>query len=287
VTREPASSNSRELAIGLAIQSPRPPGEVARELLDGVALREDPDVLARGPISKGALSEFAGVALEGSDAASAYLAAAPGETLNLSTAEIAAFQKLAADPAATAAPKDAVERLLRGQLLARYQAYTAGGLGAIAPYARGSREERPGEDLLAATRASRFFAAHAPRMLGVLTDYPKTRPADLREHYQWLVYDAHGSRVFVLGHFVGLQDGDAWSVAARHFYVSGTYNAEQNLALLIPTDGGGTLGLVLTRVSTDQVAGFGGSAKRSIGERLMAKALSALAERSRGAAQTQ
>jgi hypothetical protein len=285
VTRDPQTSNERELAVGLAIRIRRAPAELARELLDGLALRQDPNVLAHGPISTGAIQEFAGVGLESADAARGYLEARPGEALNLSADEIAAFQALARDPGATSDPRARVEPVLRQQLQARYRAYAEAGLAGMAAYARGgSREERPGDDLLAATRASRFFEKHAPGMFAVLTGYPRTPPAALQERYQWLVDNAHGERVLVLGHFLALPDGDAWSVCARHFYVSKTYNAEQNLALLVPTQDGTTLALLLGRVSTDQVAGFGGGAKRSIGRRLMEQTLTALAERIRKAA---
>ena len=284
VSRTVANSNERELAVGLAVKIDRPPADLAKELLSGLAQRQNPDVLGRGAIKSGDIAEFAGVKLKDAAAAQAYLSVKPGDSLNLSSAEIAAFQALAKQPAAASDPKAAVEGLIRQQLQARYQAYAAKGLAGIAPYARASGEARPDQDLLAATRASKLFAKYAPRMVQLLVDYPKSRPANLDERFQWTLYNANGQRAIVLVQFLALPDGDAWSVAARQYYVSASYNAEQNVMLLVPADEGGTVGIALSRVSTEQVAGFGGSMKRGIGSKMMADTLSGIAARVRQAA---
>jgi hypothetical protein len=283
VTREVKASNARELAVGLAIRIPGPPATLAKSLLEGLALKENPDILEKGPIQSGSLAEFAGVHID-ADTARTYLAAAPGSALNLSSAEIAVFHGLAGQPAAQSDPVGAVEPALREQLLGRYRAYRAKGLAGIAPYARGgSKESRPAEDLAAATSASRLFIRYAPGMAHVLATYPASRPPELVEQFRWLRYRAHGSEPFVLSQYLELQDGSAWSVAARQFYVSTSYNAEQNIALLVPTDDGATVAIQLGRVSTDQITGFGASARRSIGSRLMADTLAKLAEAVAGA----
>jgi hypothetical protein len=283
VSRTVASSNERELAVGLAVKVDRPPAELAKQLLGGLAQRQNPDVLKRGTISSGALADFAGVKLKDAAAAQAYLSAKPGSALNLSAAEIAAFQALAKQPTTSTDPKKAVEGLIQQQLQARYQSYNAKGLAGIAPYARASGEARPAEDLLAATRASKFFAKYTPKMLQLLTDYPKGRPSDLDEREQWAVYNANGARAIILQQLFALPDGDAWSVAARQYYVSTSYNAEQNLMLFVPAAEGGTVAFMLSRVSTEQVAGFGGSMKRGIGSKMMADTLSGIAARVRQA----
>ena len=282
-TRTVANSNERELAVGLAVKIDRPPAELAKQLLDGLAQRQNPDVLGRGAITTGALSEFSGVKLADAAAARAYLAARPGTALNLSAAEIAAFQALAREPATSADPKKAVEGLIRQQLQARYQSYNAKGLAGIAAYARSSGEARPDQDLLAATRASKFFAKYTPKMVQLLTEYPKGRPSGLDERQQWALYNANGARAIVLSQLVALPDGEDWSVAARQYYVSTSYNAEQNLMLFVPASEGGTVAVMLSRVSTEQVAGLGGSVKRGIGSKMMADTLSGIAARVRKA----
>ena len=283
VTRTVSNATERELAVGLAVRIQSPPAELAKQLLDGLSLRENPDVLSRGAISTGALQDFAGVKLQDAAAAQAYLQAKPGSALNLSAAEIAAFQALAKQPAASSDPKGAVESLIRQQLQARYRAYVAKGLEGIAPYARSSGEANPSGDLLAATKASKLFAKYAPHMVQLLTDYSKARPADLQERQQWSEYNAQGARAIVLTQFLALPDGDGFSVAARQYYVSTSYNAEQNVALLIPADEGGTVVVLGSRVATEQVAGFGGSVKRGIGSKLMADTLAGVAARVRKA----
>jgi hypothetical protein len=81
VARTVHASNERELAVGLAIRIPGSPDALAKRLIAGLALQEDPQVLARGSITTGAPADFAGVRID-ADTARAYLAAAPGEALN-------------------------------------------------------------------------------------------------------------------------------------------------------------------------------------------------------------
>ena len=71
----------------------------------------------------------------GAAEADRYLAASPGDTLNLSAGEIQAFNALAS---AGDDPKPQVEEQLKRLLLARYQAYVERGLGGMAPYERRS-----------------------------------------------------------------------------------------------------------------------------------------------------
>jgi hypothetical protein len=69
-------------------------------------------------------------------------------------------------------------------------------------------------------------------------------------------------------------------MAQRQYWVSAQYNAEQDAVLLQPV-AEGTLVILMSRTSTDQVAGFGGGAKRAIGSKMMGRTLVELAERSR------
>jgi hypothetical protein len=74
--------------------------------------------------------------------------------------------------------------------------------------------------------------------------------------------------------------GDSWAIADREFYVSHGYNTSQALAGLIPVPEG-TLIVYASRVSTDQVAGFGSSVKKKIGRTVMATQLTGVFQRSR------
>ena len=63
---------------------------------------------------------------------------------------------------------------------------------------------------------------------------------------------------------------DEAPVLVQHqYYVSTGYNAEQAIVAFPPVDGG-TLVIYTNHTSTDQVAGPGGGAKRTIGRRVMA-----------------
>lgn len=280
VSRTLDSSNPRELAVGLAVKIMLPPAKLAQELFDGLALREMPDLMARGPITSGALSEFAGVKLDAATA-QAYLAAQPGQALNLSSEEIAAFQALAGQPGD---PVAIVTPAVHQQLQARFQSYLAKGLAGIAPYARGSRSESPADDLRAATLANELFAKYAPSLVRALTADTGAAPAGGSQRFLWMTINADNRPTFVLSRFLSLPEGAAWSLANREYYVSRSYNAQQGLLLLVPSDDGGSYAVLATRVSTDQVAGFGGGAKRSIGSRMMASTLTTLADRTRKAA---
>jgi myo-inositol-1-phosphate synthase len=74
--------------------------------------------------------------------------------------------------------------------------------------------------------------------------------------------------------------GESWAIADREFYVSHGYNTSQAFAQRIPVTEG-TLIVYASRVSTDQVAGFGSSMKKKIGRTVMAKHLTDVFERSR------
>ena len=83
-----------------------------------------------------------------------------------------------------------------------------------------------------------------------------------------------------LTHSLYVPEGDAFVVAQRQFYVSGGYNCEQGLAALLPMKTG-TLVVYSNRTSTDQVTGFGGGAKRSIGSKLLGSQLEELYQKVR------
>ena len=78
--------------------------------------------------------------------------------------------------------------------------------------------------------------------------------------------------------------GSTIVVADREFYVSHGYNTSQSIAGLIPVPEG-TVVFYRSRVSTDQVAGFGSSLKKGIGRGVMAKQLMEIFKRSRTAFQ--
>ena len=171
---------------------------------------------------------------------------------------------------------------MRSALLARLQAYRSQGLAGAAPYARSGGERSPAEELRTATAASKALAKYAPAAYRALSDYPRSKPPGTEEAFHWTQFEAHGTPTLALTHVLLVPDGDAWIAVQRQFYVSTGYNAEQAVAAFLPATGG-TLVVYANRTSTDQVTGFGGSAKRSIGSRLLASQLEAIFERARAA----
>jgi hypothetical protein len=95
--------------------------------------------------------------------------------------------------------------------------------------------------------------------------------------------NAHGTPTFTLTHAAFIPDGNAWVVVQRMYYVSTGFNCVQAIAALLPVEGG-TVITYANRTSTDQVAGFGGGTKRSIGSKLLESQLEALFKKAQAAA---
>jgi hypothetical protein len=277
-------TSERELAMAMAFLVKEPPAELIAEVKRDLVAGVDPDTTGHGSISAvGNLDDFKGVSF-GSDAkkqAKPFLAAEPGEDLNLSKAEIGEFNALAKQ----GGDAKTVENQLRKLLLARFQAYRNQGLDGIAAYARDDNEQTDvGGDLRRAVEAAIGLKKNAPNFYDTLLNYPKSRPADLEEDFSWTHYMAHGTPVFLLNHRIWMPDGDAWLIADRQYYVTGSYNAVQILAAFLPVKGG-TLVVYVNRTSTDQVTGFGGSTKRAMGTKVMTSQIKDLFEKVKAAAE--
>ena len=87
----------------------------------------------------------------------------------------------------------------------------------------------------------------------------------------------------MLTHNLYIPDGGSWIVMQRQFYVSRGYNCEQAIGAFVPVEKGTAI-FYINRTSTDQVSGFGGGAKRSIGSKLLSSQLKALISVARKAA---
>lgn len=272
------SSGDTEIALGMAFLVRVAPDQFVEDLVQGVLMQVDPnaieDQVIEGP---GRLDDFAAFDLgeQPEERAEVYREAEPGSALNLSSEEIAAFGALGED-----ASTEAVAMQLRRQLLERYQAYRAGGLSGIAPYARGGDQTDPGAILKQATESAKGLEGWNPSFYRAILDYPDSRPKGLRETFRWTSYEAHGEPVVLLTHGLMLAGDGAHFAMQRQFYVSATYNVEQALVGFLPVEEG-TVVVYVNRTSTDQVSGFGGSAKRSIGAKVMASQLQELFEKLR------
>lgn len=268
--KAPDPSTEREITAGFAFRLAATPAKAIAEIRTKLIGDLNPDTISSGTIALPATAgDFAGLSLtpQTADRTSAYAGASAGSDLNLSTEEIAAFAALG--KSATTA---AVEQQLRASLLARVQAYQTKGLEGIASYDRGGSFRDVAGDLRSATVAAKGFAKYAPESRRLAVEYPKGKPAGLEELFRWVQFEAHGVPTIVLVHSMVIPDGDGFVVVQRQFYVSEGFNCEEAVAAFLPVEDG-TVVVYGNRTSTDQVTGFGGSAKRSIGSKLLASQL--------------
>jgi hypothetical protein len=271
-------TSEREIAAVMVFLVHTPPKTLAASFGVGRGFKHDPQVQSATEIKgDGTLEDFKAVVLQpgGDKEAKRYLGADPGDTLNLSTEEIARFQALKGGGPAQ------VEETLRSVLLARYQAYRANGLAGIAPYARGKdKQASPADELRRASEAARGVKKYVPVFYDLLLSYPQSAPADLQQSFFCIRYAMSGRPNFTLRHRLAMPVGDAFVAADREFYVSHEYNDSQGVAALLPVENG-TVVTYLHRTTTDQLGGFGASAKQAIGRTMMAKQISEIFEKSR------
>ena len=271
-------TSERELAAVMVFLVKAPAQKILSSLKSGPTSRNDPQVQAVTEINaEGTLVDPKVVTLQpgGDKEAQRYLSAEPGDTLNLSAAEIASFAALKG--AGQAQVEDAVRQLL----LARYQAYRSQGLAGIAPYARGKdKQSQPADDLRRQTEAAQGLKKYAPAFYDAFMNYPQGIPAELKQRFFCIRYAMSGRPVFALRQRLAMPLGDAYVVADRDFYVSHDYNDTQAVGALLPVENG-TAVVYVNRTTTDQLGGFGASAKQAIGRNMMAKQISEIFEKAR------
>ena len=267
--------SDRDLNVGIAFlvakQSPAALARTVRE--EKRVLRADPNMIAYGDFEgNGTAAELKGLRLTPAQL-TAFAHAAPGEALNLSLDEIAALHAAGGDAQATEA---AVHRLL----LARHRAYRSKGLAGIAPYARAGSATSASDDLAAVNRGARATQVLSTKLYDLLDHYPNDLPPDFTENLYWVQFRAHGEDTVALEHVFQATFDETAVLVQRQYYVSTGYNAEQAIVGFLPVDKG-TLVIYTNHTSTDQVAGPGGGAKRTIGRRVMAGQLKKLFETTR------
>ena len=274
-------TSDREIAAVMVFLVKAPVQKLTSAFETGSGFNNDPQVQSATEIKgDGTLDDFKPIVLQpgGDKEAQRYLDAEPGDKLNLSTAEIAAFAAL---KSSGATGKAQVEEALRKQLLGRYQAYRSQGLAGIAPYARGKdKQSQPANELRRASEAAKGMKKYAPAFYEVLLNYPQGKPAGFNERVFCIRYGMDGRPNFTLRHRMAMPLGDAYVLADREFYVSHEYNDTQAVGGLLPV-AEGTLVVYLNRTTTDQLGGFGASAKQAIGRSMMAKQIAEIFEKNR------
>ncbi|HUI28085.1 MAG TPA: hypothetical protein VL403_18535 [Candidatus Kryptonia bacterium] len=276
-----AATSDRELAVVMVFLVKTPLEKLVAFLDEDSSFRNDPHVQSAAEIrGQGTLEDFTSIVLQpgGDQEAQHYLSAVPGDTLNLSAAEIAAFRALN-NVGGAGQPK--VEEAVRRTLLGRYQSYRSQGLAGMPPYARSKdKQSKPADDLRRATEAAKNVKKYIPAFYDVLMNYPQGKPAGFKERFFCIRYAMDGRPNFVLRHRFAMPFEDAYVAIDRDFYVSHDYNDTQAVAALLPA-ADGTLVLYLNRTTTDQLGGFGASAKQAIGESMMAKQIRGIFDKAR------
>lgn len=275
VTADATAVSDRDLAVSMAFLVKTSPDALSKQVIAGSLVTADAQVQAYALFkSPGSLADLAGLRITG-DEAKALAGAKSGSSLNLSAAEIAAFN------AVPGGSQQAVQQQLQQMLLRRYQAYRASGLAGIVPYARGGGSDNDlASDLRKATQAAQGLEKYLPKFRAALLNYPKGVDPEVQENFFWLRSVIQGKPTYVLQHTLAVADGAARAVAQRQYYASTGYNGEQAVAGFLPVQGG-TLVVYSSHAFTDQVSGFGGSMKRGIGSRVMADQLKKMFEAGR------
>jgi hypothetical protein len=263
------STNERELAAWFAFSVRGSQARLKEIFIDSSARQEaDPTVLQMGNIEDGDSDPFASLKLDpsGPEMTKAYLSATPGSSgdLNLSREEMKLFASLPKD----ATQKD-VEAKLREILLSRLKEYKENGLKGIPPYTRGKTDYHPGDELLLKSKMAPVLQKASPTFYQCLSEYPHSKPDGFEESYSWVNFNVDGKPTISLVHKLGLQQDSTYVFCQRHFYVSRGHNSVQGLGGAFPVEEEEVVVVYASRTSTDQVAGFGGSAKRAIGSRVM------------------
>jgi hypothetical protein len=277
VSADIGSVSDRDLAFSIAFLVKTSPDDLSKKIVAGELITADDQVKEFSAISPaGAMADFSKLDIS-NQAAQLLTGAQPGESLNLSASEIAAFALLRGDTTYV------VQQQLHRMLLARYQAYRASGLDGISPYDRGGRRTTDlAADLRKAGQGASHLEKHTPGIHAVLLNYPTATVPGMRENFFWLKYKIEGKETYVLTHVLAAPEGAARVVVQRQFYASTGYDGEQSVAGFLPVQEG-TVVVYAAHAFTDQVAGLGGSVKRGIGRRVMADQMKKIfdAERAR------
>jgi len=275
VTSKLGGVSDRDLAYAVAFLVKSSPEALSEQVLDGTRVADDAQVRVYGVLSApGTLNDFSALQLT-DDEARVLSDVEPGDAMNFSAGEYAAFKALRGQKT------QAVQEQLRRTLLTRYQSYQTSGLAGLTPYVRGrGGATEVASDLTRAVQSMVPLQKHLPELYTVLLDYPRTPAPAIRQSFRWVKSIIRNKPTYVLDHVLVASDGGARAVVRRTFYVSTGYNAEQSVAGLLPVTGG-TVVLYMTHAFTDQVAGSGASVKRSIGSRVMADRMREIFETAR------
>ena len=271
VVEELARSNDKDLSIALVAAVDAPLSKVY-EFVAAAKMAE----LSTVTISHGSIDTktFSLDALTLPDDVVAQLADDPAGTFFLSKSEAEQVKNAAAQGKAQAMAA------YRAALSARAKAYWEGGAKAIVPYEGKNRS--PGADLGDANAAARKLLAN-PAVLALLDVVPAKASGPAVHELVWAVQKGRDQAAPVLSHRILYKQDDGEVFIEKRFYSGYDYDALQVVTGVLPVSPDRSAVFYTNHTFTDQVAGFGGGAKRSIGRKLMSKELVTEIERAQKA----
>ncbi len=194
----------------------------------------------------------------------------PARNLNLDTAEA---EKLKSLGATASELESRVRSTLAKILAARLNAYARQGLPGVQPYVRANgKVVDPAVELRNAMRGLAFLADEFPGFVDALGAPASGANSLLTRQYYWMERRVDTHNVLVLSAELRRQDARMAIGADVHFYASREYNAMLTLIGVIPY-GEDWMVFAINHTFTDQVQGFGASARRGIGRNLVATEL--------------
>jgi hypothetical protein len=198
------------------------------------------------------------------------LVKAPARNLNLNTAEAEKLKSLS--PTARDL-ESRVRPALAEIFAARLNAYARQGLPGVQPYVRADGEVvNPAAELRNAIRGLAFLADEFPGFADAVGAPTSGANSGLTRQYYWMERRVDTHNVLALSAELRRRDARVAIGADVHFYASREYNAMLTLIGVIPY-GEDWMVFAINHTFTDQVRGFGSSARRAIGRDLVAKEL--------------
>ncbi len=271
VVEELEASSDKDLSIALVARIDAPLEEIYEFLQSDALVELSTITLSFGEIDT---ATFSMADMELPDDVLQRLVDDPEDTFNMSTAELALIKK------ASASGKARVLEAYQGVLSDRARAYWEKGVAGITPYAGKGRSPRT--DLDHANDAAKKLI-HNKAALAELDVIPSKNSGKAKHRLYWAIQKGRDRAAPVLNHRILYAENDGEVSIERRFYSGYDYDALQIVTGILPTTDRTCVAFYLNHTYTAQVAGFGGSAKRSIGRKLMQKELVAEMERAQAA----
>ncbi len=282
VSYDVEAGTDKELAIVVALLIRAPIDQLTDFVRKGQILRAgktviDVHLLGDNPPSEELFSGVGFTADESKEVAE-LLRVVPGSKFNLSSEEIERFNSVARKAGSSGSADDpavmkAINDTYRVILMERYKAFRQGGLSAIASYDRGKKSVDAGAELRDKVQRATYLKEIMPDFHRALLNYPNDGKDDIHNLYAVIKQVADDRPTYVLSRrMYRLEPGEYAINVYQEFYVGHSYNSMQIAGGAVQIEQG-TLIFYGNRTSTDQVAGFGGGMKRSIGRGMLRSAV--------------